>query len=71
LRPRLCPDRIGELIDLCYEIGNDQLNKEKAGLAVKWLKTGCQLLKEHSGQIEDAEDEEMKLNLMHTYGMVI
>ncbi|EXJ74420.1 uncharacterized protein A1O5_02716 [Cladophialophora psammophila CBS 110553] len=66
IRPHLGPSRIGELLDLCYEIGNDQLNQKQGTLAAKWLKRGCQLASEHAAQAEDMDILDLKFTLMHT-----
>ncbi|KIW92270.1 uncharacterized protein Z519_07254 [Cladophialophora bantiana CBS 173.52] len=68
IRPHLGPSRIGELLDLCYEIGNDQLNQKKGTLAAKWLKRGCQLANEYAAQAEDMDILDLRFTLMHTCG---
>ncbi|KIX92131.1 uncharacterized protein Z520_12124 [Fonsecaea multimorphosa CBS 102226] len=65
-KPQLCSVRIGELLDLCYEIGNDQLNQKNHNLAVKWLKRGFQLTTECGTQIEDVDILDLRLALIHT-----
>ncbi|KAJ9615350.1 hypothetical protein H2200_001425 [Cladophialophora chaetospira] len=67
LQSTLRPDRLGELIDLCYEIGNDRLRQKQGSLAARWLKRGCQLLEEHSARISDMDIIELKLSMLHTY----
>ncbi|KIW65046.1 hypothetical protein PV04_07333 [Phialophora macrospora] len=67
LQHSLVPERIGELVDLCYEIGDDQLNQKQASLAAKWLGRGCQILFEHSTLMSEADNVELKLSLMHTH----
>ncbi|OQU93984.1 Fungal Zn2-Cys6 binuclear cluster domain-containing protein isoform 3 [Cladophialophora immunda] len=64
--PQLGAVRVGELLDLCYEIGNDQFDQKNHTLAVKWLKRGCQLADEHGMQIEHEDILDLRLTLIHT-----
>jgi len=67
-KSQFCSVRIGELLDLCYEIGNDQLSQRNHSLAVKWLKRGCLLATECGTRIEDLDFLDLRLTLIHTCG---
>ncbi|KAK5272684.1 hypothetical protein LTR99_002077 [Exophiala xenobiotica] len=66
-QPKVGPEIVAKLVDLCYEIGNDHLGRNQSDVAAKWLERGCQLSDQSGADSGDTDVHELRLTLLHTY----
>jgi hypothetical protein len=69
-QPKVGPEIVAKLVDLCYEIGNDHLGRNQSDVAAKWLERGCQLSDQSGADSGDTDVHELRLTLLHTYGEI-
>ncbi|KAK5195554.1 hypothetical protein LTR92_004494 [Exophiala xenobiotica] len=66
-QPKVGPEIVAKLVDLCYEIGNDHLGRNQSDVAAKWLERGCQSSDQSGADSGDTDVHELRLTLLHTY----
>ncbi|KAL2444410.1 hypothetical protein ABEF95_016731 [Exophiala dermatitidis] len=59
--------RIGQSVDLCYEIGKDQFDRRIRGPDITWLKRACVISSCMDAETVDVDMQELRLTLLHTY----
>lgn len=57
-----------DLVDLFFEIGKSLFDTECCDMAVVWLKRALELLRNQNFERLSADVNELRLNLLHTYG---
>lgn len=57
-----------KILDLLYEIGNDELLNQHVENASKWLQKAISLLELSTPSQLDPDASDMRLNVLHTYG---
>ncbi|EXJ78144.1 hypothetical protein A1O3_09305 [Capronia epimyces CBS 606.96] len=67
LQANLNSDRTVQLIDLCYEIGDDQVTRKHGSRAAKWLKRACTVCSFKNAETTDVDIQDLRLTLLHTY----
>ncbi|KAL2406631.1 hypothetical protein ABEF93_007775 [Exophiala dermatitidis] len=68
MQKEMSSTRMGQLVDLCYEIGKDQFNRRPRGPDIKWLKRACLMASCTNAETADVDMQELRLTLLHTYG---
>jgi Meiosis protein SPO22/ZIP4 like len=57
-----------QAVDLCYEMGVQQLQTGQHDMAVKWLRRATDFLQSCDNVVADGDWSELKLNVLHAHG---
>ncbi|KAG9796305.1 hypothetical protein KCU88_g293, partial [Aureobasidium melanogenum] len=71
MQKEMSSTRMGQLVDLCYEIGKDQFNRRPRGPDIKWLKRACLMASCTNAETADVDMQELRLTLLHTYARAL
>ena len=61
-------DFVARAVDLCYEIGAEQLQASQYETSIKWLQRAADFLRSDNDDGVRVNMEEMRLNVLHTLG---